>query len=312
MKPGPMRWLVLAALLLVLVLTTTSAYIRLSQAGFGCANWPACYGRAVRLPEAGQLLPGGQAPLFWAHALHRLTASSVGVLLLLIVFLGQEGLQSAGARLAAWTVLALAGLLAVLGIVTPSNLPAVTLGNLLGGMTMVALLWWLHQRGRGESAGAGRRLLWLAFAALALQIALGGMIGARHAALACVTLPACDGGWWPESTDWRLFNPFFGLPASDTVSAALAPLAMAHRYGALLVAAIVCVLGVKAVRRGARGAARGWLLLGLLGLQLLLGASMVLANFPLPLALLHNLCAALLLGAIVGLSSQNSETQEEA
>jgi cytochrome c oxidase assembly protein subunit 15 len=306
MKPGPMRWLVLAALLLVLVLTTTSAYIRLSQAGLGCADWPACYGRA-RLPEAGQLLPE-HAPLFWAHALHRLAASSVGLLLVLIVFLGREQLQGMGARLAAWTVLAMAGLLAVLGIVTPSNLPAVTLGNLLGGMTMVALLWWLHQRGRG--AGAGRTLHRLALAALALQIALGGMIGARHAVLSCVTLPACAGGWWPDSVDWRMFNPFFALSESDMGSAAREALIMSHRYGAVLVATILCVVGVKAVRRGARVAARGWLLLGMVGLQLLLGASMVLANFPLPLALLHNLCAALLLGATVGLSWQNSETQE--
>ena len=311
MKPGPMRWVVLAALLLMLVLTTTSAYIRLSQAGLGCADWPACYGRDVRLPEAGQLLPG-HTPLFWAHALHRLAASSVGVLLLLIVFLGRVDLPGAGARFAAATVLALAGLLAVLGIVTPSNLPAVTLGNLLGGMTMIALLWWLHQRRHGESAGAGRRLLWLAFVALALQIALGGMIGARHAALACVTLPGCGGGWWPESTDWRLFNPFFGLPASDKVSPALAPLVMAHRYGALLVAMTLSVLGVGAVRRGARAAAFGWVLLGMLGLQLLLGATMVLANFRLPLALMHNLGAALLLGATVSLFWHYAATKEQA
>ena len=312
MKPGPMRWLVFAALLLVLLLTTTSAYIRLSQAGLGCADWPACYGRAVRLPEAGQLLPGGQAPMFWAHALHRLTASSVGVLLLLIVILGRQELQRTGARLTAWTVLALAGLLAVLGLVTPSGLPAVTLGNLLGGMSMAALLWWLHQRGRGEPASAGRMLVWLALAALALQFALGGMIGARHAALACVTLPGCGGGWWPEPTDWRLFNPFFGLPAANRASAALAPLVMAHRYGALLVAVILCVLGAGAVRRGGRAADLGWALLGMLGLQLLLGAVMVLANFRLPLALMHNLGAALLLGVTISLFWQDSGTTEEA
>jgi heme a synthase len=308
MKPGPMRYLVLAALLLMLVLTTTSAYIRLSQSGLGCADWPACYDRAVRLPEAGQLLPG-QAPLFWAHALHRLSASSVGVLLVLIVFLGRTELAGKAARLAAWTVLALAGLLAVLGMITPSNLPAVTLGNLLGGFAMVALLWWLHQRGRGT--GAGGTLQRLALAALALQIALGGMIGARHAVLSCITLPACAGGWWPGSTDWRLFNPFLALSDSDMGSAAREALIMSHRYGAVLVAAILCVLGAKAVRRGARAAVRGWLLLGLLGLQLLLGIGMVLADFPLPLALLHNLCAALLLGATVGLSWQHSEIEEE-
>jgi len=44
---------------------------------------------------------------------------------------------------------------------------------------------------------------------------------------------------------------------------------------------------------------------------LLLGAGMVLANFPLPLALLHNLGAALLLGATVGLSPPDSKTREE-
>ena len=310
MKPGPMRWLVLAALLLVLVITTTSAYIRLSQAGLGCADWPACYGRAVQLPEAGQLIPG-QSSLFWARAIHRLAASSIGVLLVLIVFLGRENLQGAGARVAAWAALGLAGLLAGLGMITPSNLPAVTLGNLLGGMTMAAVLWWLHQRGRGEPAVAGRMLLWCALAALALQIALGGMIGARQGALACVTLPECSGRWWPESTDWRVFNPFFGLPAAEQAAAALAPLAMAHRYGALLLAVILCTLGVGAIRRGARAATLGWALLGLLALQLLLGVAMVLANFPLPLALMHNLGAVLLLGAAISLFWQDPATEEQ-
>jgi len=159
-----------------------------------------------------------RSALFWAHALHRLAASSAGILLVLIVFVGWDALQGAAARLAAIATLALAGFLAWLGLITPSILPAVTVGNLLGGMTMIALLWWLHQRARGS--GAGRTLHGLALAALVLQIALGGMIGARHAVLSCVTLPACTGGWWPDSIDWRLFDPFFVLPESDIGSAA--------------------------------------------------------------------------------------------
>ncbi len=308
MKPGLLRAMVLLALLLVLVITTTSAYIRLSQAGFGCADWPDCYGRSVTTFSAGQLIPE-PSTLFWARAMHRLAASSTGVLLLLIVFLGWRALQGTAARLAAVATVVLAGFLGGLGLLTPSHFPAVTLGNLLGGMTLFAILGWLHQRDRG--AGAGRTLQSLALAALALQIALGGMIGARHAVLSCVTLPACAGGWWPDTLDWRLFNPFLALSESDMGSAAREALIMSHRYGALLVATILCVLGVKAIRRGARVAAKGWLLLGLLGLQLLLGAGMVLANFPLPLALLHNLCAALLLGATVGLSWHNIEPKKE-
>jgi cytochrome c oxidase assembly protein subunit 15 len=307
MKPGPIRGLVLAALLLVLVIITTSAYIRLSQAGFGCADWPACYGRNASAYSAGQLIPERSA-LFWVRALHRLAASLTGILLLLIAFLGWQQLKHRSARLAAVATLLLAGFLAWLGLLTPSKLPAVTLGNLLGGMSLLALLWWLHQRDRGGD----RKLQWLALAALALQIALGGMIGARHAALSCITLPACAGGWWPDAVDWRLFNPFLDLSASDMGSAAREALIMSHRYGAALVAGILCLLGVKAIRRGARSAAAGWMLLGMLGLQLLLGAAMVLANFPLSLALLHNLGAALLLGATAGLSWSKSEPREEA
>lgn len=311
MKFAPLRALVLAALLLVLVIVTTSAYIRLSQAGFGCADWPACYGRSVPNPAAGQLIPERSA-LFWARALHRLAASTAGIVLLLIVFVGWDALQGAAARLAAVATVALAGFLAWLGLITPSNLPAVTVSNLLGGMCMLALLWWLYQRGRTGFPGADRGLFWLALAALGLQIALGGMIGARHAALSCVTLPACAGGWWPDSVDWRLFNPFLALSEAELRSAAREALVMAHRYGALLLAAILCTLGVRAVRRGARFAARGWLLLGLLALQLLLGVGILHANFPLPMVLLHNLGAALLLGAVVGLSGQKSAIQERA
>jgi heme a synthase len=301
MKPGPMRGLVLAALLVVLVITTTSAYIRLSQAGFGCADWPACYGHGAPIPAAGQLIPEASA-LFWARALHRLAASSAGILLLLIAFLGWKALQDAAGRLAALATVALAGLLAALGMVTPSNLPAVTIGNLLGGMWMAALLWWLYRRGSAAGTGAGRILLWVALAALALQIALGGMIGARHAVLACTGFPTCNGSWWPGPTDWRLFNPFFRAPLAADAAPALAPLAMAHRYGALLLAAILFPLGMASVRRESGPTACGWLLLVALGVQLSLGAAMVLANFPLPLGLLHNLGAVSLLGATIGLS----------
>jgi len=309
MKPASIRALVLAALVLVLVITTTSAYIRLSQAGFGCADWPACYGHGAPTPAPGQLIPG-QSALFWARALHRLAASSAGILLLLIVFLGWNALRDSAGRFAALATLALAMFLAGLGVLTPSNLPAVTLGNLLGGMCMAALLWWLYRRDATATAGAGRTLLAVALAALALQIALGGLVGARHAVLACTSFPACDGSWWPGPVDWRLFNPFYHAPAPVDAGRALAPLAMAHRYGALLLAAMLLSCALAALRRGAT--ARVWLLLAALGLQLSLGATMVLANFPLPLAQLHNLGAVLLLGATIGLLGRRSRRKEDA
>lgn len=309
MRPASLRRLLLAALMLVLVITSTSAYIRLSQAGVGCADWPACYGHSALTPTAGSGMAEPPA-LFWARALHRLSASATGALLVLILLAGWRALHGAAARLSAIATVALAGFLAWLGLITPSNLPAVTIGNLLGGMTLFALLWRLHQRDRGT--GAGRTLRLLALTALALQIALGAMISARHAATSCTVLPACTGGWWPDLVDWRLFNPLLAMSESDMRSAAREALILAHRYGAALVAAILCALAVKALRCGCRAAARGRLVLAMLGLQLSLGAGMVFADFPLPLVLLHNLCAALLLGATAGLSWNSSETPEEA
>ncbi len=309
MKTASIRALILVALLLVLVITTTSAYIRLSQAGFGCADWPACYGRSASTITPGQLIPG-QSALFWARALHRLAASSAGILLLLIVFLGWNALRDAAGRSAALATLALAVFLAGLGVLTPSNLPAVTVGNLLGGMCMAGLLWWLYRRDAAATTGAGGILLAAALAALALQIALGGLIGARHAVLACTSFPSCDGSWWPGPVDWRLFNPFFRASAPADAGRALAPLAMAHRYGALLLTAILLCCAMVALWRG--DAARACLLLATLGLQLSLGAAMVLANFPLSLAQLHNLGAVLLLGATIDLLRRTWRRKEDA
>ena len=299
MNSSPLRWLVPAALLLVVLIVSTSAYIRLSQDGLGCAGWPDCYGRDVRLPAAGQLLPE-PSDLFWARALHRFTASLVSVLLVMIALFGWK--DARGTRGAALALLALAGFLGILGVATPSTLPAVTIANLLGGMSMVALLWWLYRgRHEGPVPAGGGALAWLVIAALVLEIALGGMMSARHAALACVTLPACTGGWLPEVADWRVFNPFFGIGTAASAGYELQAVAMAHRAGAVLVAALVVALAVAMLRRSQETARYGWIMLGLVGVQLPLGAVMVFASLPLPLALAHNLCAALLFAAAAGL-----------
>ena len=42
-----LRRIALAALLLILAVTTLSAYMRLANAGLGCADWPACYGQLL-------------------------------------------------------------------------------------------------------------------------------------------------------------------------------------------------------------------------------------------------------------------------
>ena len=86
---------------------------------------------------------------------------------------------------------------------------------------------------------------------------------------------------------------------------ALQTVAMAHRYGAVLVAGVVGYMGVVAIRRGGAVAVRGRILLVLLLAQLLLGAGAVLAQLPLPMVLMHNMGAALLLAATAVLFSND-------
>ena len=70
--------------------------------------------------------------------------------------------------------------------------------------------------------------------------------------------------------------------------------------GALVTFLALLPLGVLAMRRGRRRA--GEVLLALLGVQLSLGVLLVINALPLPLALTHNLVAALLLAVVVRLA----------
>jgi len=67
----------------------------------------------------------------------------------------------------------LAGLLAWLGKYTPSMLPAVALGNLLGGMALLGLLAWLRQCTAGGETPRAQAHVWIVLALAALPIALG-------------------------------------------------------------------------------------------------------------------------------------------
>jgi cytochrome c oxidase assembly protein subunit 15 len=287
-----MRRLVSIALVVVLVITLSSAFIRLSQSGLSCPEWPACYGARVEIPGA---VPFEGWPVFIARVVHRIAASLAGILFLVIAGLGWHRWRGDSRRSAAVALVVLAGFLAWLGTRTPSVLPAVALGNLLGGMALLGLLAWLWQAdGRGEAPPTPlRRWIFVALALVALQIGFGGLIGARHAALACAGLPGCGGGFWPQGADWRAFDPF--LPNDGLGDASRQTLHLAHRSSALLLAALLAWIGWRYARQGGARHVLGIALLALTAIQIALGPAMLLAGFPIALALAHNAVASLVL-----------------
>lgn len=331
------RLLLALALLLAFLVVGLGAYVRLADAGLGCPDWPGCYGQLIGVPEqaqetalAAQAFPGKpvEPHKAWKEMLHRYFAGTLGLLILAIAILAwrhRRGLKQSPALPTA--LLLVVGLQAALGMWTVTLLlrPVIVTAHLLGGMTTLALLLWLNRQHKAAPAatvgptatvGPGLRLAgWLALTAVFFQIALGGWVSSNYAPLICGDFPTCQGVWLPEMD----FASAFQLRRELGVTADGAPLSLAaltaihwtHRIGALVVGALVGGLGIALLRRPAWRTWGAWLL-ALLGLQIGLGIANVLLALPLPLALAHNLGAALLLAATVALNQALSAAEQTA
>ncbi|OGI40848.1 MAG: hypothetical protein A2140_04245 [Candidatus Muproteobacteria bacterium RBG_16_62_13] len=305
--------LVSSSTLLVLVVVVLSAYLRLAGSGLGCENWPACY--AVFKPEGGAWrdIAALRVPIpAWATLTHRLVATVLGVFILGITIMAIARRRESTAQvLITLILLGITIFLSVLGYITPSPLlPWVTLSNLLGGMAMLALLWWLGQRLTGTTPGmtdASVRLRpWvrLGLLVLLLQITLGGWVSANYAAAACPALPGCEG--WLEGSPGRAFNPAHALtvtPPGAVIADENSRLVhMVHRLGAVAVFLYLGWLAWRVARLGRPWCTAAIALLVFLLLQVLIGLAMIALRLPLSLATLHNAVAALLLLTLVNLN----------
>jgi cytochrome c oxidase assembly protein subunit 15 len=273
----------LLAVVLALAVVILGAYTRLSDAGLGCPDWPGCYGHLTvpSHPEAvaqaneaygHRPVDAGKA---WKEMVHRYAAGLLGVLVLgLAVRAWRQGAD----RLLVTATLVLVLFQAALGMWTVTLLlkPVIVMAHLLGGFTVLSLLWlgYLNARSfvpqRRSPPIVLRRLALGALAVLVLQIALGGWTSANYAALACPTFPKCLGEWWP-------------------------PMDMA-------VVALLCVGGVAvltALREAGALRAAATAVLLLLVVQVSLGVANVWLSLPLPVAVAHNAVAALLLLAVL-------------
>jgi heme a synthase len=296
-----MRALTLILAIALLVITTTSAYIRFTQAGLGCADWPDCYGA-----HAASLTPAldESDPLFLPRAMHRVAASAAGILVLVIAVMGWEQWGRYRSQWIAVTLVLLALGLAWLGLATPSPLPIVTLGNLLGGMGMLALSMRLFIGRQDDMSSEPTVQLWVRTAIVigVVQIALGAMIGARYGATVCNTLPGCADGIGISSSSLAVFNPVVVTTAEAFDKAAIAALHLLHRVVAIILALLAIRIAFFAPRMHGLRRHVTYAIAALVLLQLVSGAWFVLRP-TLWLALAHNLGAALLLTALACLGA---------
>jgi heme a synthase len=298
------------------VLVMLGAYVRLSDAGLGCPDWPGCYGNLtpshsvaeINAAEATQ--PHGPVTMAkaWKEMVHRYLAMLVGAFIAAIFFAAWRNRRAWEQSPLLPTVIAAAVIFqAALGAWTVTLLlkPAIVTSHLLGGITILALLGWLLSRQTGAGrwadgimAPVGLRVFAvLAFVVLFAQVVLGGWVSTNYAALACNDLPKCHGAWVPNmdfANAFHVIRPLGIAPDGQLLThEALTAIHWTHRIGAIVASTtlIAFAFALFAVRSG-RTAAR--MLLGLLLIQLLLGLGNVWFSLPLPIAVLHNGVAALL------------------
>ncbi len=312
------------AALLTLFVVVLGAYVRLSDAGLGCPDWPGCYG-TLTVPQSNEALDHAHATYpdspvenvkAWKEMAHRYVAGILGLLVFALFI--QAWREKKTINVSPWLPTVLVGIIgfqAMLGMWTVTMLlkPAIVTMHLMGGMTTLAILTWIAHRHWGVLSSnvlentSARFFLRFAIVILFLQIFLGGWTSTNYAALACTDFPTCHGAWMPEMDFANAFHWFrelgenkegntLGLPAYVAIQ-------WVHRIGALVTFLYLGALGIYLMKRTQlKGLAT--IMLILLLVQIALGIANLLLHLPTVLAVAHNMGAALLLITVIMLNSK--------
>ena len=309
MKYRHLAWFAAGLTLCVVVL---GAYVRLSDAGLGCPDWPGCYGHLAWPNEAHEIEKANatfteravEVGKAWREMVHRYLATILGVVViaLLVWAYRRRHIESYALPLVILVAIIFQGMLGM-WTVTLKLHPSIVMSHLMGGLTIFSLIVWLacsRSPGITPYRYAGHVKQWLVvvgFLLLLLQIALGGWTSANYAALACVGFPQCNGVWWPQmdfvqAMDvFKQYGPNYEFGVKD--GPARMAIQMMHRMGAVVVTLYFSWLIFK-LTRNRELMPLGLSLLTLLVIQIALGIINVTYSLPLLVATLHNGVAALL------------------
>ncbi|MBT5410453.1 MAG: COX15/CtaA family protein [Nitrosomonadales bacterium] len=322
-----MNWykkLVLISVILTLCVVVFGAYVRLTDAGLGCPDWPGCYG-TLTVPESIESIENAQqafpdSPVetdkAWIEMIHRYLAGILGIIIFIVAFLSYKNRDEIKVPLI--IPFFLVGLLcfqAALGMWTVTMLlkPAIVSLHLMGGMTILGLLTFIAHRHWGSVNHtavldpAPRFFIRLSLLLLFIQILLGGWTSTNYAALACTDYPTCHGSLIPVmdfKNSFSIFRELGMTPDGQQLSLeALHAIQWVHRVGAIVLTVYLVSMayflrsypGIRFYKN---------LLLVVLAIQFIIGIANLLLHLPIVLATAHNLGAALLVIILVIINSR--------
>jgi len=325
------KCLILSSTLLALCVVVFGAFVRLTDAGLGCPDWPGCFGTLtvpeseMAIIEAQSLYPGtivevGKA---WSEMIHRYLAGILGLIVLLIAIVGYKVRENLKVKLILpFSLLALIIFQAVLGMWTVTELlkPVIVTAHLMGGMTTLGLLTYMAHRHFGAVSNTIiinlgiKNFIRFGLVLLFIQIMLGGWTSTNYAALACTDFPTCHGSFIPDMDFKNAFNLFreLGMTASGEGLSiqALQAIQWVHRVGAIILTTYFIYMAHLLRSYPPTRFYRNLLLL-VLFLQVVIGIANLLMYLPLFLAILHNLGAALLVIIMVIINSRITPKYDE-
>ena len=309
---------------------TLGAYVRLSHAGLGCPDWPGCYGYLVGVPDnsieianaensfQGSYVDIGKA---WKEMIHRYIAGALGIFIFILPFIFYKNNTNKLFKLSL-LVSILVVVQAMLGMltVTLQLQPLIVMMHLMGGLTIITLLWLIFLRYNknnyfNESQSfpniSVKRIKnlsvlgYITLIVLVIQIMLGGWTSTNYAALACADFPKCNASWWPQMD---FYNAFMIELATDLNyefgrldSSARVAIHFTHRIWAIVAAAMLVILSIasyKTIKISYQKIISLCLVLFLF-IQVTLGILNIKMGLPIYVAVAHNGNAAILLMCLV-------------
>ena len=330
-RPAPLalaHWLMVVAAMVVAIVAV-GGITRLTESGVSITEWNVVSGTLPPLTDAqwqaefaayrqtpqyvlvngpaGMTLATYKFIFFWEWV-HRLLARGIGTVLVLVTAaFWLRGRIPAGYKPRLLALVALVGLQGAIGwwmvksgIVHDVKVSHFRLAtHLLTALFTLAGLAWtaldLRALARGERPARLTGFAAIALALLALQLFYGALLAGLRAGTAA-------GGGWFNASAWPLMQGDFfpaGIDWSQgPLHAALSDpflVHFIHRWWAWGVVAVLIVMGRKLRKAGARPASIA--VHSAFGLQVLLGIATVWSGVAIWIAVLHQLCGALLLVA---------------
>tara|TARA_Y100001960_G_C14781299_1_gene886955 strand:+ start:4449 stop:5456 length:1008 start_codon:yes stop_codon:yes gene_type:complete len=308
---------------ITLIVISAGAWVRLTDAGLGCPDWPGCYGMLTppntekEIFEAQNSYPNSTIDIGKAsrEMLHRYLAGFLGLYILIVSYLTIKNGNNRSIVLPILLVLliiiqSLMGMLTVTQLVKPT---IVTIHLLLGMMTasLIMINGFIFLEKESDSSEVDKPLLTLIVIctfALIIQIFLGGWTSTNYASLACTDFPKCLNQWWPSEMSFDKAFTLLNLPDINYEGGYLdytykLAIHFTHRVGALILSILFLSLFIYIYFFQSNYLYKkiGIFIMTFFIIQILLGISNVLLSLPITVAVLHTVNASILLMSMIAL-----------